>query len=58
MILAAVLGLEVLCWETRIAVALPDAVGKETLQGDLDGASITATIFTSKPFTAASEHGR
>lgn len=57
MILAAVLGLEVLGWETGIAVALPNAIGKETLQGHLGGPSIAATVSTSKPSTA-SEHGR
>ena len=65
MILSTILGLEVLCWQARIAVALPDAIGEETfLQGYLECLSFTllvsasASASTSKPFTAASEHGR
>lgn len=56
MILAAILGLEVLCWETGITVALPNAVRKETFQGHLGGPSMAATVSTSQPFTTASEH--
>ena len=63
MILSTILGLEVLCWQARIAVALPDAIGEETfLQRYLDCLSFTllvlASASASKPFTAAFEHGR
>ena len=63
MILSTILGLKVLCWQARIAVALPDAIGEETfLQRHLDGISfsllVSASASASKPFTAASEHGR
>lgn len=59
MVLSAILGLEVLCWEARIAVAFPDAIGEEPLlQGHLDCSSVTALASASETFTAASEHGR
>ena len=63
MILPTILGLEVLCWQARIAVALPDAIGEETFfQRYLDCLSFTllvsASASGSKPFTAAFEHGR
>ena len=65
MILSTILGLEVLCGQARIAVALPDAIGEEAfLQRDFDCFSIallvsaSASASASKPFTAAFEHGR
>ena len=62
-ILSTILSLEALCWQARIAIALPDAIGEETfLQRHLDCFSFTLLVSTSasasKPFTAASEHGR
>ena len=55
MILAAVLGLEFLGWETRVAVAVPNAVREEAFEGDfLDGGVVAATSEATS--AAASKH--
>ncbi len=54
MVLAAVLGLEVLGWEAGLAVAVPDLVGEEAFEGDfLEGGVATAASTAS---VAAFEH--
>ena len=55
MILAAVLGLELLRREARVAVAVPDAVGEEASEGNFLNGGATAAAWATFSVTA-SEH--
>ena len=57
MILASVLGLEVLGRQAGITITLPNAVGKETFQGGLFHCTAIVTA-DSVSFTTTSEHYR
>jgi len=52
MILASVLCLEMLSWQARITVALPDTIGKKSFQGHFlrrtTMLSTTSAAFTAK----------
>lgn len=57
-VLAAVFGLELLRWEARRAVAVPDSVGEEAFEGDFlggGGGGVAAAFFTS--VVGVFEHG-
>jgi len=58
MILASVLRLEVLCGETRIAIAVPDTVAEQAPQWYF-GSTPVVTLTTTDPTTAFEHsHGR
>ena len=54
-IAAAVLRLEVLCWQAGRAVALPDAVGEEAFEGD--GLGNAAVAAAAEGAVSGGEHG-
>lgn len=55
MVLAPVLGLEMLGWQTRLAVAMPYSVRKETFQRHFLNRSVAA-LPSDPPFAATFEH--
>lgn len=55
MILASVLDLKVLRWQTGLAIAMPYRIGEQTFQGDFMHASGPASSSESA-FVAAFEH--
>lgn len=56
MIFPSILGLEMLCWETRITIALPDTIREKPFQWDLFDSSAMISS-SSVAFATAFEHG-
>ena len=61
MVFSTIFGLETLSWQTRIAIALPDAIGEEPLvqrYSYYPCSASCAAASASETFTVASEHGK